>query len=147
MILALPFACSCQIMSRKTNKKSIQHQSRMQLKCFLGAISLCKQIAYHLSVGCDPHPKEESSLLRMGVRNAQENNLFADVSTGFMNDDSLPYLSSKVQFRWYDNAESVLSHWGGSCFSGGVLLFPHYCNAAPEALCQSCCAAACECWG
>lgn len=64
-----------------------------------------------------------------------------------MNNDSLLDLSSKVQFRWYDNAENVLSPWGGSCFSGGVLLFPHYCLAVPEAVCQSCCAAACECWG
>lgn len=94
-----------------------------------------------------PIPKRRGLLLRMGERNAQENNLFEDVSPGFMNDDSLSYLSSKVQFRWYDNAENVLSPWGGSCFSGGVLLFPHYCNAVPEALCQSCCAAACECWG
>lgn len=94
-----------------------------------------------------PIPKRRDLLLRMGGRNAQENNLFEDVSTGFMNNDSLSDLSSKVQFRWYDNAENVLSPWGGSCFSGGVLLFPHYCHAVPEALCQSCCAAACECWG
>lgn len=44
-----------------------------------------------------------------GGRNAQENNLFEDVSTGFMNNDSLLDLSFKVQFRWYDYAENVSS--------------------------------------
>lgn len=35
---------------KNKQKKSIQPQSWMQLKCFLGDISLCQQIAYHLSV-------------------------------------------------------------------------------------------------
>ena len=81
----------------------------------------------------------------MEGKHAQENDLFEDVSTGFMSNDSLSDLSFKTQFRWYDNAENVLTPWGGSCFSGGVLLFPRYCNAVPETSCQPCCAAACEC--
>lgn len=148
MIPALRFACSCQIMSTKTNKKKYPAP-------VLNAAEMFSWWHFSLSTNClslkccvvIPIPRRRGLLLRMKGRNAQENNLFENVSTGFMNNDSLLDLSSKVQFWWYDNAENVFSPWGGSCFSGVVLLFPHYCNAVPEALCQSCCAAACECWG
>lgn len=79
----------------------------------------------------------------MEGKHPQENNRVEDVSTGFMNNDSLSHLSFKLQF--HDNAENVLTPWGGSCFSGSILLFPHYFNAVRETFCQPCCAAACEC--
>lgn len=149
MIPALLFACSCQIMSRKTNKKIIQPQSWMQPKHFLGAISLCQQIAYCLNVvmWCPPWRGEICCWEWWGnmPRRLTCLKMRAILCTGFMNNDSLSDPSLKMQFWWYDNAENVLTPWGGSCFSGSVLRFPHYCHAVPETLCQPCCAAAYEC--
>lgn len=149
MILALLFACSCQIMSRKTNKQNIQPQSWMQLKCFLSAIALCQQIAYCLSVVMwSPSQRGEICCWEWWgnmPRRITHLKMWAILCTGFMNNYSLSDLSFKMQFWSYDNAENVLTPWGGSWFSGSVLLFPHYCNAVPETSHQLCCAAACEC--
>lgn len=93
---------------------------------------------------CDVIPilKRRDLLLRMEGEHAQENDLFEDVSTSFCSSYDLSF---KMQFWWYGNAENVLSPWGGSCFSGSVLLIPHYCNVVPKTSRQPCCAAAREC--
>lgn len=100
MILALLFACSCQIMSRKTNKQKyptpVLNAAEMFSWCHFSLSTNCLLLKCYDVI---PILKRRDLLLRVGGgKHAQENNLFEDVSGGFMNNDSLSDLSFKMQF-------------------------------------------------